>query len=482
MIPFIVHRSSLIAFFSSLAISAFAQPDTLWTRSFDYGADDYAVAALETDDGFVLASSTWNGNSISFGLTRTDAAGNELWARTYGDAENNWCSSIIETTDGGWLLGGFTFQPQSFLIDIFVVRVNTAGDTLWTRTIGGTNSSESANAMLALSDSGFLLAGDRDPNAQGFPDVYFLRLNGAGDTLWTRTFSNPTIESLSGVCRLTDGNYLACGSQFIEGGSTDFYFLKLTPAGDSLWTRAWGGDGYDLANEIVALPDGGAAFSGLTDSFGEEGDLFLGRLNSAGDTLWTGTYGADHEDHAHGLTPTSDGGFVIIGHTDSPPAVEGDIYAVKTDGEGNAQWVFTLAGADYESFESVRQTSDGGLILSGNHSALEFSDMFLMRLEDITSIDSDSDLILHPSSFILSAHPNPFNATTTVSFTLPRPAPVRLGVYDVTGRLVAIFLDAPLPAGSNELAVDAAAWPSGVYMVSLATQRSMATHKLLLLR
>jgi hypothetical protein len=335
--------------------------------------------------------------------------------------------------------------------------------------------------MVELSDGGFLVLGIRDLSQSGLLDAYLLRLNSFGDTLWTRTYVLPDNEDASNLCELADGNYLISGAFTNDNNGSDFYFVKINPVGDVLWTRSYGGAGFDLVQDAKALPDGGAVFAGLTDSFGEMGDLYLGRINGSGDTLWTHTYGGDDEDHAHTLALTSDGGFLVGGHTDSFGSVNGDVYLVKTGSDGNAQWVFTQPGPDYESFESMQQTGDGGVILVGNHIVESVgSNMLLLRLDNITS--APGEFIPHPSSLILSSYPNPFNAAATITFVLPQSDHVRLNVFDLSGRAVATLTDAVYSAGEHRLNVDASRWPSGTYLYRLETSSSSVQKKMVLIK
>jgi hypothetical protein len=459
-----------------------AQPDTLWTRPFDYGGDDYAEQVFPSPDGgFVFSASSWHDVSIDFSLVRTDSDGAEIWSHFYGPPTDNWLSTIVPAVNGGWLMGGFVFPPGSFLPDIFLVRVNDAGDTLWTRTLGEALTSESAQAILPLADGSFIIAGDEDVTQAGMTDIFLMKVDANGDTLWTHVIQQPTIESASCICPLTDGNYLIGGTQLSpQSQSSDFYFMKVSPAGDTLWTRSLGGDGYDVVVDVKPQSNGNAVFAGLTDSFGEGGDIFFAKLNTAGDTIWTHTYGGPNEDHVHTLALTSDGGFAIGGHTDSFGAVNGDVFLVKTNADGVSQWSWTESGPDYESIESIQQMPDGGYIFIGNHSSADFADMFLARLTAGQSANPPAPL---PSAFSLyQNYPNPFNSATEISFDLPSPQRVRLQIFDITGRLVVTLLNSDLSPGLHHISVAAASLPSGVYVYRLTTLSYTAQRKMLLLK
>ena len=464
-----------------LPLLAFAQPDTLWTRNFDSGGDDYASEILNTaDGGFVLASSAIAA-SVDFRLTRTDVNGDTMWSRAYGTDQGDWCATMVPVAAGGWLMCGFTFPPASLYPDAYLVRVNDGGDTLWTRIVGGAQTSEAAHAILPLADGGFLIAGDMDVTQQGLADVYLIRINAGGDTLWTRTYEQPTIEGASGICALSDGNILIAGSYHAtQNDPIDFYLMKITLSSDTLWTRSYGAAGNDLLYKVLPTADGGAVFTGLTDSFDPGGDLYLGKINSAGDSLWVHLYGGAGEDHGHSVAAMSDGGFLICGHSTSFDDPSGDAYLVRTDSEGNLQWSYLYGSPGYDSGEAVRQTADGGIILAGNRLGGPTSDVFLVRLDHEQRTMSPphvpAEFTLHPN------YPNPFNAVTSIAFDLTAALPVMLSIYNLSGQRVATLIDQPLVPGAHTVAFDASRFASGIYVYRLKAGDVVRQKKMVLIR
>ncbi len=485
MLRFILHPSSFIlCLLAIIAVGslALAQPDTLWTREFDNGGDDYTDQVLITSDGgFVIGSSSWNLSNMDFNIIRTDDNGAQLWSRFYGTGGDDWLAAMAPAGSDGWLLAGFTIPPETFRPDAYLVRVNAVGDTLWTRRYGDSLANESAQAILPLANGDFIIAGNQDVTQAGFDDIFLLRLTSGGDTVWARTIQQPTIEDALSICLLNDGNYLIGGTQYsMENPSSEFYFVKTTASGDTLWTRAYGGPGSDVVVAVQPVLSGGAVFAGLTDSFGEGGDLYLAGLTGGGDTLWSHTYGGPNEDHAHALTSTTDGGFLLAGHTDSFGAANGDIYAVKTDSVGQTQWTFMLPRPGYESAESVQKTPDGGFILAGNRIAEGLANIMLIRLSSPQSANPRSE---SPAEFALHQnYPNPFNSSTGISFELLQSTHVSLDVFNLTGRRVATLVNEYLSSGSHHLSLDAGLWPSGVYIYRFTTPHFTTQRKMLLLR
>lgn len=153
-------------------------------------------------------------------------------------------------------------------------------------------------------------------------------------------------------------------------------FLVLAIVGpiysqDTLWTRTYGGGSTDEAYAVWHNDDGGYVLAGMTDSFGAiNQDMYLVRTDSLGDTLWTRMYGGTVSERATGAQQTADGGFVAAGWTSSYGSGLWEYYLVKMDAAGDTTWTATYGGADEDKAEDVIQTSDGGYALTG--SALSF--------------------------------------------------------------------------------------------------------------
>jgi hypothetical protein len=114
------------------------------------------------------------------------------------------------------------------------------------------------------------------------------------------------------------------------------YLVKLDSSGNVVWTKTIGGSSRDEAYSIVQSSDGGYVVAGYTRSFGAgEDDFYVVKLDSSGNVVWTKTIGGSSYDYAYSITQTSDGGYIVAGRTESFGAGYWDIYVVKIDGSGN---------------------------------------------------------------------------------------------------------------------------------------------------
>ncbi len=185
--------------------------------------------------------------------------------------------------------------------------------------------------------------------------------------VWSHTYGGMGSDSAGALVQTVDGGYVLAGRTGSFGaGSNDFWLVKVDALGNLQWNRTYGGAGNDEAEALVQAGDGGFAVAGRTTSFGSgNGDFWLVRTNVNGDTIWNKTYGGISDDIAEALIQTGDGGFVIVGGTQSFGAGNYDVWLVKTDASGNALWNRTYGGGSLDSAEAVVQTVDGGYLIAG---------------------------------------------------------------------------------------------------------------------
>jgi hypothetical protein len=287
--------------------------------------------------------------------------GDTLWTRTYGGSMDDQPYSVQQTTDGGYIIAGYTGSFPSY--DVYLVKTDPDGDTLWTQTYGGSNY-DKAFSVQQTTDGGYIVAGETWSFGIG-RDVYLLKTDADGDTLWSRTYGGNGWDGAYSTQQTTDGGYIISG--FFElpvGGDWAIYLVKTAANGDSLWTRTYGQSEMNEGYCVRQTTDGGYMVAGYTGDWGEE-DLYLVKTDTHGDTLWTRTYGGRESDWAESVRQTTDGGYIVAGSTNSFGAGDYDFYLLKTDSSGDTLWTRTYGGSDLDVGFSVQQTTDGGYIVAG---------------------------------------------------------------------------------------------------------------------
>jgi uncharacterized delta-60 repeat protein len=310
-----------------------------------------------------------------------------LWSRTFGGSDQDFAYSVQQTVDGGYVVAGRTYSFGAGFGDLYVVKTDGAGDPLWVHTYGGSND-DYAYSVQQTGDGGYVVAGNTRSFGAGSADFYVVKTDGAGDTLWTRAYGGNNSDEAYSVQQTADGGYII-GGETRSFGLTyyDFYLVKTNDSGDTLWTRRYGGSNHDRARSVQETADGGYIVAGWTNSFGPGtptyANFYLVKTNSSGDTLWTHTYGGSNNDQARSVQQTADGGYLVAGMTYSFGAGDYDFYLVKTDGSGNPVWTHTYGGTNNDQACSVQQTADGGYIVAGlTYSSGSGSDDFYLVKTD----------------------------------------------------------------------------------------------------
>ncbi|RPH92343.1 hypothetical protein EHM69_12945, partial [candidate division KSB1 bacterium] len=233
---------------------------------------------------------------IAFAAAVTFAQPNPdtLWTHTYGGSGYDGAGCIQQTADGGYILTGTTDSFGAGLHDFYLVKTDSQGQPLWTRTYGG-NNHDRARCVQQTSDGGYILAGTTWSFGAGIYDLFVVKTNALGDTLWTHTYGGNYENEAFSVRQTADGGYVVCGLKYSVSNYNDAYIVKTDSQGNPLWTRTYGGRGSDIAYSIRQTADGGYIAAGGTSSYGTgipvSSNCWLLKTNRQGDTLWTRTYG-----------------------------------------------------------------------------------------------------------------------------------------------------------------------------------------------
>ena len=343
--------------------------DIIWSNSYGSNDTEYAYSVgLTTDGGYILGGQTnffgAGGNDVY--LVKIDAIGDTLWTRAYGGVDSDKCKSVQQCSDGGYIIAGETNSFGAGNYDVYLIKTDANGDTLWTRTFGGTGI-DRAESVKEATDGGYIITGNTGSFGAGGKDVYLIKTDANGDTLWTKTFGAIDDEEGHSVQLTTDGGYIIAGfTESFGAGGRDVYLIKTDANGDTLWTSTHGGTNDDRGYSVQQCNDGSFVISGDTKSSGAgNSDFYLVKTDADGETLWSRSYGGSAIDIGYSLQQTTDEGYIIAGSTQSFNVGYFDIYMVKTDSVGDTLWTRTYGSYNYEHGRSVQLTTDGNYIVAG---------------------------------------------------------------------------------------------------------------------
>ena len=420
-----------------------------WQRSYGRSGDDRGLAvALTADSGYIVA-----GQSNSFGpgdndvyLIRVNSMGDTLWTRTYGGDSEDLAFSVQATPDGGFIVAGWTTSFGAGAADIYLVKTDSAGETLWTRTYGGLNA-EFGHSVQPTPDGGYIVAGTTASFGAGNRDVYMVKTDASGETLWTRTFGGPGDDEGNSVQLTRDSGYVVAGqSNSFGAGDADVYLIKINASGDTLWTRTCGDTQEDCGCSVQQASDGGYIVAGSTGwADPATSDICVIRTDAAGNTLWTFFYRRDYCDCANSVQPTANGDFVIAGVTGEFGPGNGDALLIRLNADGETLWTRTYGGPYYEWGYGVRQTADAGFVVAGyTFSAQSSFNVFLVKTDAMGSAALSDGQPTHDdrrSELEIKARPSVIRSVTLFSFALPAAtSEAQLEIQGVSGRRVRTFV------------------------------------------
>ena len=289
-------------------------------------------------------------------VVRVDSGGQILWEKNLGGSSGESALSLVSTIDGGFVLAGYTYSSNGEVssnkgyADVWIVKLNFLGIMQWQYTYGGSED-DWATDIINTTDGGFGITGwtassngDVSEN-QGADDVWFLKLSAIGNIQWQKTYGGTKADHANAIIQANDGGYILAGyAKSDDGdvighhGNADVWVVKTDPAGEITWQNALGGVGEDLAADLVQLSDGTIAVAGRT--FSTDGDvshkagfydIWLTELNVEGALIWEFAFGGSQADYAHCIISDNAGGYIVAGETAS---IDGDISTIHggTDG------------------------------------------------------------------------------------------------------------------------------------------------------
>lgn len=390
------------------------------------------------------------------------------WQSPIGGTNDDFFFGAAVSGDGGSVHAGFTYSGSSGNKtsalngdgDFWLAKLDANGVKQWDRSYGG-DSFDGAYSVQRTSDGGYILGGDsysgvsgnKTNAAIGSGDGWLVKTDAAGNKQWERVFGGMMYDGIFVVRTNSDGGYMLVGQSYsgADGNKTnanlgegDYWLIKTDANGDKVWERVFGGDGDDYPYAMESTGDGGfiiggSSASGISgnktnDTFGDY-DYWIVKVDSNGDKEWERVFGGDGWDEVNDIKPTSDGGYIVAGSSesgangnkDTPNFGFWDWWVVKLDGNGDKQWEVVLGGTnDQDYLNRVLETSDGGYLLAGTswsnasgnktNENIGNSDFWLVKLDSegnkeweqaYGGINEDYPWVLEPAGdggFLLGGH------------------------------------------------------------------------------
>jgi hypothetical protein len=320
------------------------------------------------------------------------------WQKSLGGSAADRANAVTTTTDGGFVVAGESASSDGDLtgnygnLDYWVARIDSLGALVWQKNLGG-NSDDRANAVAATADGGFIVAGvsssavGNDITAvKGNADFWIVKLTSAGAISWQKNLGGTAAEEARAVQQTADGGYIIAGEARSNNldltgnqGVNDFWIVKTDNAGVIQWQKNLGGTLDDMARSVQQTSDGGYIVAGESksnngDVTGNNGgiDFWVVKLDATGNLTWQKSLGGSGKDVAYSVKQTNDGGYIVSGSTESNNTgnvganngIE-NAWVVKLTSTGSVSWQDCYGGMNFETANSISQTIDGGYIFGG---------------------------------------------------------------------------------------------------------------------
>tara|TARA_R110002072_G_scaffold235697_1_gene393312 strand:+ start:25926 stop:27551 length:1626 start_codon:yes stop_codon:yes gene_type:complete len=463
---------------------------------------------------------------MDFWLWKMSETGKLEWQRSYGGDGIDKLNSLVITRDGGMLLGGTSNSQKGFDKsnasfggdDFWVLRLDPFGNIIWQKTYGG-KGEEKLTKVIETEDGGFLIGGSsssnrifdaakqtvvenaKSENTRGNLDYWVLKVDAQGEIQWQRTLGGRYADILKTVVETPDGGYLLGGiSNSPESGDKtdknlgefDFWIVKLDAEGETLWQRTMGGEADDHLVDITlteskkiliaGYTNSGVSFDKEVSNRGTATDAWVILLDEQGGQLWQKTYNIDAYTILTSVTKTSDSAFVLGGYSQKglldktkKGTVNSDYFALKIDSLGEQKWKRELGSSSRDVLSKIVETRDGGYILAGTSDGKvsKSKQSGNVGLEDFWIVKlGDEDKDKKPKRLI-EAYPNPTNNVTNVlvGFDFDRGTAT---LVDIAGRQLQYF-----EINSRTVPVSLQGLPIGIYLITIKTDKGSETIKIL---
>jgi hypothetical protein len=474
-----VFSNLLLAIALCFGTKAFAQaPDSLWMHHYGGTDKELGFDAIEGDPGtYYLVGKTKSFSNGGFDayILKVDNNGGIIWEKHYGDYLDEQIVSICPALYGGYVMTGYTTSNENSA-EIWLLWIDDEGDSLWTKTYGN-YTSDQGYFIRPNVDQGYTMTARLSVYLMG-DQIYLLKIDQAGDTIWTKIYGGSNQDYGHAVIQTSDGGYIVAGRTYASytPESGDAWVLKTDANGDTIWTKKYGGEDEDIFYCVLETEDG-YLFTGQTRSFGPGYiNVYAVKTDYEGDTIWTNTYGGDVAQYCYALHETENGNYTLCGYSSSFSA-ENDVYMLEIDTHGNMIWQDhwgVTAGDEY--VYGCRPTSDGGYIITGWTSYYGGWDdeLFALKLGESSGLEEG----VH-TNYFLSVSPNPCRSWTNIHLDVPSNMAASLRVYNSLGSCIYTFFENRLIKDEMDVEWDISRFPAGIYFIRLETQKGGECIKIL---
>lgn len=375
-----------------LASIIVAQPIIEWQHPLGGSGVDCAYSIVETSDGGYLSIGhsesddgdvTFNHGSLDVWITKLDNKGALQWQHSYGGSEADEAYSVKETNDGGYVVAGHSASDDEDvndhlgiggIYDGWIIKIDALGTLEWERSCGWDTSYDYLYSIEPTTDGGYIAIGTTMPNLSTITvyDIWVVKLDPSGAITWQKKYGGPLSDEGWCIHQTDDGGYLLCGKTTLPDAEHG-WVAKIDNLGSIQWEQTYGDTNNGRLYYIDETTDHNVIACGtLATGTARMMDLWVLKIDGAGKTIWSKTYGGSGIDGSHCVHETQDNGYIVSGTTtsndgDVTGGYEGsDAWVLKLTSVGNLEWQKDLGGDYVDEAYDIKETSDGGFIFTGS--------------------------------------------------------------------------------------------------------------------
>lgn len=357
--------------------------------------DEFTTARVVSlpDQSLIMAGTTasFGAGNNDFYVLRLNPDKSIRWSRTIGGSGNEiaFRGGMCITTDGHIVVAGYTDQiGTGGQNDLYIVKLDTAGQIHWTKTIGGSGMETNYGAVAAFPSGGVIVGSRTNTWGQGSYDKLLVRLDAAGNIVWTRVLGGSGGDYVYGLDVGPDSTIVAVGMSTSSGNSSQGFISKWNHNGQLLWSQVYGGTSTEYFESVAVDKDNNIYVTGYSNSYGAGNlDALALKISENGNLIWAKVIGGNQTDNLEGVYPTSDGNLICIGTTESYGAGSRDIWVIKLKASnGDFQSAITIGSSGYEDgfgMPGVYAYESGYVMLARtDFQTLGASDFFLVQFDN----------------------------------------------------------------------------------------------------